>query len=371
MRIRLFGLFLILTLLAGCKEDEENPPTQNPDNQEVPDTIPPLNINIEELPYDVLSDYGLFIGENMADLIPHEDLLIYEPITPLFTDYADKTRYVWMPEGVSATYVADYETFDFPDGTVLIKNFYYENTLPNNERRVMETRLLYKRNGGWEFADYVWNEEQTEAYFDLDGSFIPIEIVRDNGSTLALNYRVPSLAECKMCHKISENPWPNGPKPQNLNADLAYQEGVMNQLLKWSERGFLTPSYPADIQTVVDWEDETQDLKERVRAYLDANCGHCHRENSHCSYRDIRLAYDESDRDNNLGICVPPAEIIPDQPILEYIIEAGNADGSMMVYRMNSNEENIRMPIVGRGVIHEEGLELITQYINSLDETCP
>jgi len=370
MRLRIAGLLIVILFLASCKDDD-TPPVQNPGNTEIPDTLPPLDLNVETFPYDSLSKYGFFIGEEISDLTPHEDLLLYEPITPLFTDYAEKTRYVWMPEGESASYVSDFETFDFPDGTILIKNFYYENTLPDNERRVMETRLLFKRDGGWEFADYVWNEEQTEAHFDLDGRYIPLDIVKNDGEMLSLNYRVPSQAECTSCHKISENPWPNGPKPQNLNADFAYQDGVMNQLMKWTERGFLTPDYPGEIETVGDWEDETLGLKERVRAYLDANCAHCHQENSHCSYRDIRLAYHETDRDDNLGICVPPAEIIPDQPVLDYIITAGSSDQSMIVYRMNSLEDNIRMPLIGKSVIHEEGVELLTEYINSLEETCP
>ena len=144
----------------------------------------------------------------------------------------------------------------------------------------------------------------------------------------------------------------------------------MNQLMKWAELGYLEPTYPSEIETMVDWEDETQLLQDRVRAYLDANCGHCHGEGAHCSYRDIRLTFEDNDRENNLGICVPYDEFVPGQPELEYIIESGNADKSMLVYRMLSEEENVQMPLIGKSVIHEEGLELLTAYINSLEETC-
>jgi uncharacterized repeat protein (TIGR03806 family) len=364
------AFFLLATLWAGCKKDDDPDP---PVSDEIPvdENTPPVNAVMDSLPYPLLSDYHFFVGNEPSDLIPNEGLLLYEPITQLFTDYAKKSRYVFMPEGMSASYVSDFETFDFPDGTILIKNFYYENVLPENERRVIETRLIYKHNGEWEFADYVWNEAQTDAEFDLSGSNHPLEVVLDNGESVSFNYRVPSQAECMTCHKKLEQASPIGPKPQNLNADLEYQEGIMNQLLKWAETGYLAPTYPDGIATVVDWEDPTQDLKERVRAYLDINCGHCHSDNTHCSYRNIRLGYEDNHREDNLGVCLPPDEVLPGQPMLEYIIDAGNSAESVMWYRMASTEENVRMPLIGKNLIHQEGLDLITEYINSLDSTCP
>ena len=68
------------------------------------------------------------------------------------------------------------------------------------------------------------NDEQTEAVFDLDGSNKPIDVILENGQSLSINYRIPSQAECLTCHKNTEIATPNGPKPQNLNADLEYQD---------------------------------------------------------------------------------------------------------------------------------------------------
>ncbi|HKK40554.1 MAG TPA: hypothetical protein VJ949_14130 [Cryomorphaceae bacterium] len=363
-----FFLFILLSVaIVSCKEDDE-PPTQI--DPTPPISALPVNVDLDSLPYQTLEEYNFFIGDEISDLTPNEGLLLYEPITQLFTDYAKKSRYIWMPEGVSANYVSDFESFDFPDGSILIKNFFYENVLPTNERRVMETRLMFKRDGVWEFADYVWNDEQTEAVYDLGGQNKPIDVVLDNGQTLSINYRIPSESQCITCHKINETPSPNGPKPQNLNADLEYQDGIMNQLMKWAEMGYLEPTYPSEIETVVDWEDESQLLQDRVRAYLDANCGHCHKQDAHCSYRNIRLSFEDNDRENNLGICVPFDEFVPGQPAMDYIIESGDANKSMLIYRMLSEEENIQMPLIGKSVVHQEGLDLLTTYINSLEETC-
>ena len=307
----------------------------------------------------------------MADLIPNEGLLLYEPITPLFTDYAEKTRYVWMPEGSSANYESDFSSLNFPDGAVLIKNFYYENSLPSNQRRVMETRIIFKRNGEWNFADYIWNDEQTEAFFSLDGATKPIQVILESGETVSFDYKVPPESQCFTCHKVNGIASPNGPKPQNLNADLEYQDGIMNQLMKWVDEGYLSPDYPQEIETVVDWEDETQNLELRVRAYLDANCSHCHMDDAHCSYRSIRLDWNSTDRPESLGICEQYDEFIPDQPVLDYTIDAGDANASMLIYRIRSTQENIQMPLLGKSLVHEEGLELMIEYVNSLPPICP
>jgi uncharacterized repeat protein (TIGR03806 family) len=373
--IKRFLLPIILAMglmMVSCNKDGEDP-VLPPVNENPSDTsaTPALNIVPEDMPYPKLSDYNLYIGDRMADLIPNEGLLLYEPISQLFTDYAEKTRYLWMPEGASANYVSDFSSFDFPEGTVLIKNFYYENALPTNDRLIMETRMLFKQGGEWKFADYIWNDEQNEAFYNLNGASKNIEVVLDDGRQVAFEYKAPSEAECLTCHKISGIASPNGPKPQNLFSDLEYQEGVMNQLMKWAEVGYLSPDYPADIQTVVDWKNTEESLTDRVRAYLDANCSHCHAENAHCSYRNIRFDLASSNREENLGICVPYDEFVPGQPTgLDYIIDASDADASMMIYRMLSTEENVQMPLIGKSLVHQEGADLLIEYVNSLPDLC-
>src|SRR5262245_27073689 len=69
-------------------------------------TPSPVNFDPALVPYDSLSTYSFFAGA-MADLQPAAGLLPYAPITPLFSDGAHKSRFVWMPEGASAHYVSD------------------------------------------------------------------------------------------------------------------------------------------------------------------------------------------------------------------------------------------------------------------------
>lgn len=357
-------LLTIVVALAACRKDQDEPDTVEPNPQ--PDTG--VRFDLESVPYPKLSDYRFFV-DTLAELKPNARVLPYDMITPLFSDYAKKQRFIWMPQGRAAQYVSDTEVLDFPEGTVMIKTFYYDHVQPSDTRVIIETRLLYKKNGEWKFADYIWNDEQTEATLDLEGANKSIEWIDESGELRQVDYRIPSEAECFTCHKINASPTPIGPKPQNLNKSITYTDGPNNQLEKWVETGYLNDDYPDDINTVVDWTDETQSLENRWRAYVDMNCSHCHREGSHCDYRPIRLAWNETSDPLNLGVCVTPEE--PIQPQLIHIISRSNVNRSMMYYRLNSTEEQYRMPLLGRSMIHEEAITLLEQYINSLNPVCP
>ncbi len=362
MKKTLLFFLVPLFLLAACNKDDLTNAFALDDALE-----DRLELDVQDFPFATLSEYGFFKG-NMAQHKPVVGVLPYAPVSALFTDYAHKWRFIWMPTGSSATYAGDHRVLDMPEGTVIIKTFYYDNVQPANVRRVIETRLLYKRNGQWEFADYIWNAEQTEATFDLNGSYTPVTFLDDNGLERSVNYRIPSAAECLTCHKENDAAIPIGPKPQNLNYAFDYPKGPMNQLLKWSEVGYLQHGYPKRIVSSVRWDDPAQDLNDRVRAYLDINCAHCHKDDSHCDYRPMRFAYDETADPVNIGVCVPP-----DDPLLPqhtYIVAKGNIGRSLLHYRMNATDEAVRMPLLGRTIVHDEGVALLSEWINGLTPAC-
>ena len=64
-----------------------------------------VDANYKE-PLKKLSQYHFFKGDLKA-LAPNDRVLPYDLITPLFSDYALKARFVWMPEGASAKYVKE------------------------------------------------------------------------------------------------------------------------------------------------------------------------------------------------------------------------------------------------------------------------
>ena len=327
--------------------------------------VSPVSLDLENMPYATLSEYNFFDGE-MKDLDPVFGVLPYDLNSPLFTDYAHKKRFVWMPDGAKANYTNDFTTLDFPVGAVLIKNFYYDNVQPTNTTRIIETRLMYMRENGWDFAKYVWNDEQTEATFTNSGSFTDVQWI-NNGITNNVTYRIPSASECFTCHNSFESAVPIGPKPQNLNRDLTYPDGTNNQLQKWIDVGYLENNLPTSIVSTVNWEDESLDLDLRVRSYLDINCAHCHSDESYCEYRPMRFSFNENGDDTNKGVCVPPDTQIAGT---SHIVVPGNINTSVLRFRLNSIEEQNRMPLLGRTMTHFEGVRLIDDWINSLNGEC-
>lgn len=329
--------------------------------------ISPVNYDIDAFPYQTLSEYNFFEGD-LKQLEPVFGVIPYDLNSALFSDYAHKKRFVWMPYGSKAVYETDYSPLDFPVGAILIKNFYFDNVLPSGNTKIIETRVMYKTSDGWEFAEYVWNEDLSEAFFTTEGSFVNFEWIDDNNETKSVNYRVPSRSECFTCHNNIGTPIPIGPKPQNLNKNYNYSDGSLNQLAKWAEFGYLDANYPDTIDTTVAWDDDTQPLDLRARSYIDINCAHCHSEQSYCDYRPMRFAFKDNDELINMGVCVEPDTGISGE--FPFIMTPGDADASVVMFRISSTEEQYRMPLLGRTLQHVEGVELIREWMNSLTERC-
>lgn len=354
------------------------------DNDDEENYIPvsPVTVDLSQVPYEKLSDYKFFEGE-MKNQVPALNVLPYEPASALFTDYAHKKRFVWMPLGTKGTYNGDANSLELPVGSVLIKTFYYDNVqnvTPVGATRIIETRLMIRKSTGWIFADYVWNAEQTEAYLDLDGSFTEISWLED-GEPKSTNYRIPSEVQCIICHKTKgfvdgeevTIHVPIGIKPQNLNFNYTYNGVTKNQLTKWIEQGYLENNFslPTADNTTVNYNDTSKSIDLRARSYVDINCAHCHQTDRHCDYRPMRFAFNETANNlTNMGVCVETQDMQDFDPALSKIINPGNVNRSMMFHRLNTTDEAIRMPLHGRTVIHTEGIQLIEQWINSLS-SCP
>lgn len=367
-------LFILLSsislLIISCNNETEEEYNSIPTS--------PVKVDLTQVPFPKLSDYHFFEGE-MKNQIPSLNVLPYAPASSLFTDYAHKKRFVWMPIGLKATYNGDSKVLELPVGAALIKTFYYDKIQPNNTTRIIETRIMIRKQTGWIFADYVWNDAQTEAYLDLNGSFVNISWKDENNIIKTTDYRIPSEVQCIICHKNTENVngnlqtihIPIGIKPQNLNLNYNYGTSTQNQLTKWIEQGYLENNFtfPTENNSTIDYNDTSKSLEKRVRSYLDINCAHCHQNGKHCDYRPMRFAFNETGATNgltNMGVCVDTQDMQNFAPSLGKIITPGNINRSMLYYRLNTTNEAFRMPLHGRTVVHEEAISLIGQWINSL-----
>ncbi|HLK30420.1 MAG TPA: SO2930 family diheme c-type cytochrome [Puia sp.] len=311
-----------------------------------------------------LSEYGFFKND-LKKLDPINGQVIrYELITPLFTDYAVKDRFIVLPKGKQMSYTAS-GVFDFPDSTIIIKNFAYRDSL--HQKIMIETRLLVKdpADHSWKVMDYVWNKEQTDAEKTIIGASVPIKLRDDNDNLISTVYKVPNTNDCKRCHNNNNITTPIGPKARNLNFTLAGQKD--NQLAQWASGGWLKELPELNkVQQLPDWKDSIHySLEQRARAYLDVNCAHCHIKGGDAYNTGLFLNYDETDA-FHIGVMKEPVSAGGGAGGLNYDVIPKNYPNSILAYRMNSTEPGTAMPELGRSLVHKEGVRLIQQWISKM-----
>jgi uncharacterized repeat protein (TIGR03806 family) len=312
-----------------------------------------------------LSEWNLFKGK-MSDLVPVDYALQYDLNTPLFTDYAYKSRFIVLPKDSRMQY-NETEVFGFPDSTILVKTFYYPSDFRNesSQKDIIETRLLVKEKIGWNAWTYVWNEDQTDAILTITGKDRPVSWIDKQGELKQVSYSVPNLVQCKSCHEKSGRMTPIGPKARNLNRPT---ESIENNLLvKWAKLKKLDqmPSIE-DVPMVPVWEEEESGtLAERARAWLDVNCAHCHSKEGPAKNSGLYLTYNENDP-YKLGINKPPVAAGSGSKGLRYAIFPGSPEKSILYQRIISLDPGVMMPELGRKTNHEEGIAVVKAWIQSL-----
>lgn len=299
-----------------------------------PNVIPEFRPNMSEM--------NLFVG-NLGDLQISPYAFEYNLNTQLFTDYAHKQRFIALPPGEKMTYDGDGLPL-YPDNTLIAKTFYYNNDERDLSlgRQIIETRVLIKINGDWETGDYKWNEAQDDAILDLDGSIVPVTWIDAEGESNSLDYAIPSNTDCFTCHRIYDDKTPIGPKLRTLN----FEVNGTNQLQQLIDSDLLEGlSDPSTVSVVPNWEDTSYSLEERARAYFDVNCAHCHIEGGFCEVQSVlRLAFETDIAATNIA----------------------NRRNSI-INRMSFYNQGFSMPWIGTTVIHDEGLELVLDYLDTIE----
>lgn len=323
-----------------------------------------MAVVLAEAPARTLAEYGLF--QDAAAREPSARVTPYDLATPLFSDYAAKHRFVFTPPGTAARYTPE-GPLDFPTGSVLVKTFAYPAA--GGGERFLETRLLIRKASGWTAQAYVWNEAQTEAVLKRAGARIPIAFTDPSGAAHQIDYLVPNQNQCKECHSADGELVPIGPRARNLNRSFAYSGGTQNQLAHWSRIGLLEGApAPSRAPRTAAWDDTAEPLEARARAYLDANCGHCHNPSGMASTSGLNLHLEENDP-AKLGVRKRPVAAGRGSGGLEFAIAPGEPDSSILYFRMASTDPGVMMPELGREVPHAEGLALVRAYINSIGQT--
>ncbi|MCW2293138.1 putative repeat protein (TIGR03806 family) [Pseudomonas sp. BIGb0408] len=291
-----------------------------------------------------LSEYGFFKGK-MSELVPVDEASIIEIASPLFTDHAEKQRLLLLPKGEKMKGKGN-DLPDFPDGTVIVKTFFYPRSSKGNivSQLIVETRLLIKSQSKWSAATYKWNDTQDEAFLLQDSATVPIAFIDEKGHGRTINYRVPSRDDCLACHRQGNQLVPLGMKLRNMNIDAHRDEVLINQLEHLQSSQKLDAISPGAITRTPDYRAESTSLEDRARAYLDANCAHCHRPKGTARFTRLDLTYEETaDRESTH---------LKRQEIARRITTSGP----------------LHMPQIGTTISHEEGVQLIVEYLNDLDK---
>ena len=311
-----------------------------------------------------LSAWHLFTASR-GGLKPNSRVLPYDLNTPLFSDYATKYRFVWMPANSSANYRDD-TTFDFPVGTILAKSFAFPIDSRPGEEKLIETRLLVNTDSGWVALPYVWNDRQSEAILQLVPDPVPVRFTDAAGHPQNFTYQIPNANECRQCHDRDNTLQPIGPKARNLNKDYSYLDGPANQLARWTQAGYLrgAPS-PVDAPRAPVWNDPTSgSLEQRALAYLDNNCAHCHQPAGTAGYTGVDFRISDFDP-GHAGFCKHPNSA-GNMGNRQYDVVPGDPENSILLYRLASTAPKVMMPQIGRAAVHSEGLALMHSWIASL-----
>ncbi|UIP06381.1 hypothetical protein LY632_11870 [Erythrobacter sp. SDW2] len=294
----------------------------------------------EDLPRQ-LSDYRFFADMDSQQPIPR--VWPYRLNMPLYSDGADKLRFVYLPKG-SEPLADGAGLLQFPVGSALIKTFAFGE---GAARRLIETRVLLHRAEGWVALPYRWNEEQTDATLVLAGG--RVELTTPAGE--AISYRIPNKNQCKECHRLEGAVVPIGPKARNLDREWLAMLGL----------------HPAGADVMPLWEERGgADVAMAARAYLDVNCAHCHRPGAAASNSGLDLRWEQDDP-VKLGVRKRPVAAGRGSGGFAFDILPGHPERSILTFRMGSNEPGIAMPELGKSTVDAGGLALIERWIREME----
>lgn len=332
------GLFAALIVAAACSKNDAaatgdadagddahaGKPVTGPDD--TVDTGPPGP--------DKLSETGLYSDFAARTIAP--GIIAFQPAHPLWSDGAQKNRYLQLPEGAKVD-TALMDDWRFPVGTKAWKEFWIDGKL-------VETRMLWHKLDGdgpdsWFKVAYLWNEDGSDAIAKPQG------VVNASGTT----HDLPSQDDCKACH---------GNVRDMIIGFSAFQLANINDL---ADRLSNPPPGPLVVPG--------DGIVQQGLAYFHGNCGFCHNEEGSLRLQSVmrlRLrAQDKTPEDTfvyTTAINAPMRHIYGD---IDKAIVPGQPEKSQTYYRMTTTDV-VRMPPKATKVVDQAGSDIIKQFIAGL-----
>lgn len=307
-------------------------------------------------PPQLLSETGCFDKADPKN--PVAALVPYAPSAELWSDGALKRRWLALPDSKQITVQLSDGDFDFPPGSVLVKEFSLGTTK-------VETRFFVRQEADsrWAAYTYVWNDAQTDAVLLGPGG--------SQKTVGAQTWNFPSRAQCSQCHtKVANTTL--GLEIAQLNNDITYPATgrTANQLVTLASIGMIANMPVAPWPDLPGIADTARPEEERVRAYLHSNCSNCHRPDGP-TFTPIDFRYFTNLK--GMGICDQRPTIddltdfIPSEPRL---FAPGDPNRSVIYWRTFTTDARVRMPPIGRTITHTAATSLISSWITST-AMCP
>lgn len=279
----------------------------------------------------LLSETGLYKNIDAKELAP--DLIAYEPEYKLWSDGAEKRRWLRLPPN-TAIDTSDMDHWRFPVGTMLFKEF-------SSEGKRIETRVLARLGpdpDDYFMGAFVWNDDESDAEFTRDGE----ENVRGT------EHDVPETKRCFTCH--------NGEPGRVLGYSAVQQPAAEAPLGDSPEVPYTIPG---------------DDTARRALGYLHANCGNCHNPTG-TSRTDtnltLRLEVDEHTVEDTAIYASAVGTELDHWLHRGYAarIAPGEPEQSAVLARMASRDKDVMMPPFATEVVDEAGVALVRQWIAAL-----
>lgn len=283
--------------------------------------------------------------------LPASGMIPYAPNAGFWSDGADKTRWLALPNGTTINPGSG--DWDLPNGSVLRKDFRVGT-------RLVETRLFMRHtNGNWAGYTYEWNSGGTDATRVVGGKTV------DLGSQ---DWIFPSEAQCLACHTSAAGR-SLGLETAQLNGSILYPTTgrTANQIVTLDHIGMLSPGIPDDPATLAampnPYDESSGTVSERARAWLHTNCSFCHRPGgTGASNMDLRYttalaatnACNATPQAGDLGL--PNARIIA----------PGAPGSSVLLGRIDTRAAGVMMPPLASSLVDDEAVQLITNWISGL-----
>ncbi len=301
-----------------------------------------------ETPANDLECTGLYA--DMATKQLAEGVTAYAPAIPLWSDGAEKKRWIALPPGTTID-TSDPNEWVFPVGTMAWKEF------SSGGHRV-ETRLWQKvRANYWVDAAYAWNADESAARLTKGGD-IPFA-----GGT----YHIPTHDECEKCHRGRTDRILGF---EQIELSLPGANGVTMRDLIRDKR----LSKPPATDTLTIGDDGTG-AGAPAMGWLHANCGiTCHNDNSNstgfaakmvlrldASLLDGRSLAGNATLKTTVGVKVNA----PNWNGRPRIV-AGDPASSLLYQLISQRGEGKQMPPIASRIIDEPNVALVGHWIASM-----